>query len=105
MRRTIRVVGIVLIAAGLAVLGWIAWDLWGTRFESRSAQKELAQDYAAVPTVPDVAAAPDAALATINDDFEAARAETGDDAASDAPPKRSGGARATRRGGGAQPAP
>lgn len=100
MRRTIRVVGIVLIAAGLAVLGWIAWDLWGTRFESRSAQKELAQDYAAVPTVPDVAAAPDAALATINEDFEAARAETGDDGPPDAAPEGSGGAGAARRGGG-----
>jgi sortase A len=92
MRRTIRVVGIVLIAVGLAVLGWIAWDLWGTRLETKSIQRELAVEFDALPPVPDAAVEPDAALDAINDDYEAARSGAG-----------GGRSMSTRRSGSAEP--
>ena len=43
--RVLRIVGIVLILAAVAVGGYVWWLLWGTGFETRAAQSSLRHDF------------------------------------------------------------
>ena len=43
--RALRIVGVVLILAAVAVGGYVWWLLWGTGFETRAAQSDLRQGF------------------------------------------------------------
>ena len=43
--RALRVIGLVLIAAALAIAGYVWWQLWGTGFVTRAAQNDLRPDF------------------------------------------------------------
>ena len=72
--RVLRIVGLLLIAAGLVLGGVVWWRLWGTGFAARAAQNELRPSFeqrvdtrtlAEAPTEPRVARVPGRAVAII----------------------------------------
>jgi sortase A len=63
--RALRIVGMVLILAALAVGGYVWWLLWGTGFETRHAQSELRSGFDSLVGTRDPRSAPSAAK-TVN---------------------------------------
>lgn len=60
VRKTIREIGFALITAGVVVLLFVAYQLWGTGFAERASQSKLATQFKAVTAAPTAdSAAPD----------------------------------------------
>lgn len=45
VRRVIRAIGYLMILAGLIVLGWFAWQYWGTNIVSQQKQQQILDDW------------------------------------------------------------
>ena len=72
VRRVARGLGVLFVAAALAVLANVAWQLWGTGIATARAQHRLAQQFQAAPAAR-VAPAPQAAAASPSADVLPAR--------------------------------
>jgi sortase A len=45
IRRLFRALGILMIAAGLAIVAWFAWQYWGTNIAAQQKQQEILDDW------------------------------------------------------------